>query len=141
MIVIDASVAVKWFVDEDYSDRASSVRDANLGQIAVPDLFVIEVVGALVRRANMAKGLRGDSEQAIGTLMALLDENLITAVPASPPIVSAAAQFALDLGHPFKDCVYLALAADLECDLVTCDARFAAKARTLRPVVALVEAG
>jgi predicted nucleic acid-binding protein len=42
--------------------------------------------------------------------------------------MAQAAALALDLGHPLKDCVYLAMAMELGCDLVTCDARFAEKA-------------
>ncbi len=40
-----------------------------------------------------------------------------------------AAKLALDLGHSLTDCIYLALAIELACPLITCDAKFAAKAR------------
>jgi predicted nucleic acid-binding protein len=42
--------------------------------------------------------------------------------------IAKASNLALALGHPLKDCIYLALAMELECELVTCDAKFAAKA-------------
>jgi predicted nucleic acid-binding protein len=35
----------------------------------------------------------------------------------------------MNLGHPLKDCIYLALAMEMSCDLITCDARFAEKAK------------
>jgi predicted nucleic acid-binding protein len=38
---------------------------------------------------------------------------------------------AIDIGHPLKDCVYLVLAMELDCELVTCDARFAKKAKSV----------
>ena len=48
--VVDASVAVKWFVDEDGSDKARLIRDqfvtGRLGLIA-PDLLRYEVASAL----------------------------------------------------------------------------------------------
>lgn len=49
-----------------------------------------------------------------------------------------AALLALDLGHPFKDSIYLALAVDLGCDLVTCDARFAKRAKEVWPRVRML---
>lgn len=39
-----------------------------------------------------------------------------------------ASDVALRLGHPFVDCIYLALAVELHCDLVTADRAFFAKA-------------
>lgn len=135
MIVIDASLALKWFVDEELSSEAAEVRVTHLRQIIVPDLFVVEVTGALVRRGNMAKQRRKDAEEAIGAFFALLDEGLIETARATPAAVNKAARLALDLGHPLKDCVYLALAQDLKCDLVTCDAKFAEKARSCWPKV------
>ena len=49
--------------------------------------------------------------------------------PRDPGTLATAAGLAVDLGHPLKDCIYLALAIELECELVTADARFAEKAK------------
>ena len=46
-----------------------------------------------------------------------------------------AAHLAIDLGHPLKDCIYLALAMELGRPLITSDAMFAAKARNIYPAV------
>jgi predicted nucleic acid-binding protein len=43
--------------------------------------------------------------------------------------LASAASTAIDIGHPLKDCIYLILAMELDCELMTCDARFAKKAR------------
>jgi predicted nucleic acid-binding protein len=43
------------------------------------------------------------------------------------------------LGHTLKDCLYLALARELDCDFLTCDARFVAKAALLSPRARLLE--
>ena len=101
----------------------------NEGDIVVPHVFLIEVLGALVRRANIDKKLRRDSEISIARFVALFDERLIRVANTNPQQMAQAANHALDLGHPLKDCIYLALAMELGCDLVTCDARFAAKAK------------
>ena len=129
MIVIDASVAVKWYADEVHSDAADGVLADNPGNIVVPAVFVGEVIGALVRRANIDKVLRSESEASIGRFITLLAEQWIRIEHTDPPAMARAATLAHDLGHPLKDCIYLALAIDLACDLVTCDERFAAKAK------------
>ena len=129
MIVIDASLAVKWFLEEPDSDAARQKLADNLGQITVPDLFVIEVTAALVRNANIHKRTYPATREHIADFVALLAGNELQQVRPTPPQVAKAANLALDLGHPLKDCIYLALAMELGCDLVTCDARFAAKAK------------
>ena len=35
-----------------------------------------------------------------------------------------AARLAIELGHLIKDCIHLALSAELGCPLATCDVRF-----------------
>ncbi len=129
MKIADASLALKWYLDEAQSDEAERWFAAHAGQIVVPDLFLTEVTGALVRGANIDKSLRPDIEIAIARFVALFDEQLIRIAPASPERTAQAATLALTLGHPLKDCLYLALAIERQCELVTCDARFAEKAK------------
>ena len=138
MIVIDASVAVKWFVDENLSAEAVQLRNANFGRITVPDLFRVEVAGALVRRANIRKELRDEVANAIDAFVVLFEEGLIESAALAHEAVVKAARMAIDLGHPLKDCIYLALAQELNCELVTCDANFATKARVIWPQVQIL---
>jgi hypothetical protein len=49
-LIIDASVAVKWFVSEEASDKADEVSASNHTLLA-PRLIVIEVANALARKA------------------------------------------------------------------------------------------
>ena len=129
MIAIDASLAVKWYRAEDFSLEATALFEANAGDLVAPDLFAIEVVSALVRNANAVKSARGTMEQAIAAFGAELERGSIKLTRLTAQSLTVAAQHALDLGHPLKDCLYLALAMELGCDLVTSDARFAAKAK------------
>lgn len=129
MIVVDASLALKWYLDETLAEEADDWFTEHEGDIVVPHIFLTEVTGALVRRANIDKALRRESEASIARFVALFDEQLITVEATDAHQTAQAAQHALDLGHPLKDCLYLALAMDLGCDLVTCDARFAEKGR------------
>ena len=129
MIVVDASLAVKWFLDEPLSDAAGEVLTEHSGEISVPDVMLVEVYGALVRNANMVKASRPNILAALKCFEALFAEENIVAHRISTQTIRKSAHMALDLGHPHKDCIYLALAMELGCDLVTCDARFAAKAK------------
>ena len=129
MIVLDASVAVKWYARESFTSDALDLLQDLHGNIAVPDIFLSEVIGALVRNANIEKTLRNASIASISRFASLFANKWVHAERTDPRKMEQASRLALDLGHPLKDCIYLALAMELGCDLVTCDTRFAAKAK------------
>ena len=135
MIAIDASVAVKWYRAEDFSDEATALFEANAGDLVAPDLFAVEVASALVRNANAVKPSRETMKQAIAAFAAELERGSVRLTRLNLQSLADASKYALDLGHPLRDCVYLALAIELGCELVTCDARFAAKASTVYDLV------
>jgi predicted nucleic acid-binding protein len=129
VIVIDASVAVKLYRDEPHSDLALSLFGDHAGSIIVPDIFAIEVAGAIVREANMLKETATGIGLRLASFAELLGSSALQLTRLSPADMPAIAKLAIGLGHPLKDCIYLALAIDLGCELVTADARFAEEAR------------
>lgn len=129
MIVIDASVVVKWYAVEAFSDLADTLYTEHQGTLIAPDILVAEVIGALVRRANMHKDLRAESERSIRSFLTVLSTEGVAVQRMSAEAMRDAATLALDLGHALKDCIYLQLAIARDCPLVTADARFAATAR------------
>lgn len=133
MSVIDASVAVKWFIDEQGSDLALDLLESGQGDLHVPDEFVVEVAGSLVRRANEDKRSREQWRAGVYHLIDLIDRRAISIVRTPPGQIADAAYLAIDLGHPLRDCIYLDLAMKLGRPLITADARFAAKARNIWP--------
>jgi len=137
MIVVDASLATKLVVDEADSDAADRwFRDCD-DALAAPDLIAIEVAQAVVRRVNDRQTHIETGRAALNRWHDLLAGGGIQLSHADPADVLTAAEIAMRLGHPVKDCVYLAMAIARNVDLITCDSKFAAKARAVYPGVKL----
>ncbi|MEM0938106.1 MAG: type II toxin-antitoxin system VapC family toxin [Pseudomonadota bacterium] len=115
---MDASVAVKWLVDEPGSDGALALRNRRL---AAPALLRIEVANTI--RTLAARGAVEADEAR--NLFALFQTAPVMIVDADAALEAEALYLALDLGHPVYDCLYLALADRLDCDMITADRRFA----------------
>ena len=129
MIILDASVAVKWYFPESGSDAAIDLLGGSAEALIAPDLFAVEVNAALVRKGNMDKSQRDGIRLLIADFAEKLTRQQVRLTRLSGASIAKAANLALDLGHPLKDCIYLTLAMELDCELVTCDAKFAAKAK------------
>lgn len=123
MVIIDASVAVKWYVAEAGHAEARAIMADDKALLAAPDIIITEVANALRRKIAEGTATR---EQAISALEDLprCFSRLISAETTS----RAAFDLALDLGHPFPDCVYLACAVMNDASLVTDDRKFFEKA-------------
>jgi predicted nucleic acid-binding protein len=138
MIVVDASLGVKWFLDEVGSQEALEILVEHRRQIIAPDLFCIEVAAALVREVNALRDPEARFGWELARLFALFDSAAVELRRAGSDLISTATEMALEIGHPLKDCVYLSLAAETGCELVTCDARFAQKAAPLGHRIRLI---
>jgi predicted nucleic acid-binding protein len=55
MIVVDASLAVKLYLEESGTEPAFALIEAEAGNISAPDMLAVEVASALVREANIDK--------------------------------------------------------------------------------------
>ncbi len=122
MIAVDASVAAKWILNEEHSDRASALyataaRDGE--PLVAPPLLPIEVTNILRQRMR-----RGDF--ALEQARLLLDRFL--ALPLTLTAPSGLYHQALAIADTYQlpaayDAHYVALAAQLGCDLWTNDQR------------------
>ena len=117
-LVIDASVAAKWFFPEPHSDR--SMRLLRAGRtLWAPDLIVPEF-GNLVWKRCRRREL--SPEEGDGIVRDFL--KLPLALAASGSLVQTALAMAIETRATVYDCVYLALAVDRAAPLVTGDERF-----------------
>ena len=121
-VVVDASLAVKWLVEEDDSDKAHALLEAWDGESlrpTAPGFLPAEVTNALHRRV-----VRRDLtvEEAV-VLIARLAARVELHEPSG--IHARALELASELGQGAAyDCHYLALAEALDCELWTADERF-----------------
>jgi predicted nucleic acid-binding protein len=116
-LVVDASVAIKWIVEEPGSDEALALRRRDL---AAPALLRIEAANVL--RTLAARGAMDASNAR--NLFGFLQTAPVAIVDHDDALESRALELALDLKHSVYDCLYLALAERMERTLVTADRRF-----------------
>jgi predicted nucleic acid-binding protein len=115
-ILIDASVAVKWVVEEPGSAEAILLLDR---QLFAPDLLCAECANSLWKK--VARGeLRPDEAEVAARTLEAAEIELV----AMRPYLAPAMALAIELGHPAYDCIYLAVALRLAITWVTADQRF-----------------
>lgn len=121
-MVVDASVAIKWFVAEPGRDAAIGLIGSG-EMLVAPDLIVAEVMNVL-RRKHRQQAISGQPlSDAAGAIAACFSH----LVPAAM-IVEETVRLALRLDHSVYDCLYLACAVILATGLATADKTFASKA-------------
>jgi predicted nucleic acid-binding protein len=122
MIVVDASVAVKWYLSEINSRDAVALLTMD-EKLVGPSLIRYEVASALVRSHR-----RGDIDNTqlhslCSRWLSTLERNVLRLI-YQPEDLLRATKLASEIGHPLADCLYLALAERLAAPLVTADAVF-----------------
>jgi predicted nucleic acid-binding protein len=113
-LVIDASIAVKWVVEESGTVEALTLR--RTAMLVAPDLLVVECANILWKKFQRREMSKEE------TLLAarLLQGAEIELVP-SRSLLEAASRIAIELDHPAYDCLYLALAIERDCRFVIAD--------------------
>jgi predicted nucleic acid-binding protein len=119
-LVVDASVAIKWVVEEAGSPQARAYLGKD--RLVAPDLISAEVANILWRHSLTGVSPPEVSDQRLEGVLSMLD----TLYP-SRPLAKRALQLALGLSHPAYDCFYLALAEAIDTKVLTADARFAGR--------------
>jgi len=117
MLVVDSSVAVKWFVEEPGTAEALSLLSKDAALIA-PDLVVAEVVNVVWKHL-----MRGDLEHRQVAHVPDALPRMLTQLWPVVRLARRAFDIAVELRHPVYDCFYLALAESEDATLVTADQR------------------
>jgi predicted nucleic acid-binding protein len=128
--VVDASVGIKLFLAEDYSDHAHALfarlADDPPAQFFVPDLFYIECASILWKSVRRLSYPRGRTRQDLEDLGRLLLQSIPT-----EELMTEALELALDHDITAYDASYLALAQQLGVPLITADAKLFRSLSTL----------
>lgn len=135
-LVIDASVALKWFFAENLHEAALRILDQEPDLLA-PDFLLIEVANALWKKAMRSEISAEHAEE----VLTLLDPHLSPFFPTFS-LLPRAQQIAFQLRHPVYDCLYIACAEVTEALLVTDDRRILAvtKGTAFEPLISSLAA-
>ncbi|MHB8836418.1 MAG: type II toxin-antitoxin system VapC family toxin [Candidatus Methylomirabilia bacterium] len=126
--VVDASVAVKWYLPEQHGDRAARLCRSGTA-LEAPDLLHGEVGNALWKRVRRGELTRDEA----GTIIAALSRMPIEVYP-SRLLAIAALQIACETNLTVYDSLYIATAMLTGSRLVTADRRVYQTAREAAPL-------
>ncbi|KKU25794.1 MAG: PilT protein domain protein [Microgenomates group bacterium GW2011_GWA2_46_16] len=126
MIIIDASVAVKWLIPgEQQESQAFTLMDnhvTNKQQIIVPDLFFYELGNTLATKTSFP------GDKILSSLNKIYSLNLVIKHP-DPKLTIKAAQLAKKYETSVYDMLYAVVAKRNKCKLVTADRKFIEKTK------------
>lgn len=125
MSILDASVVLKWFVDEENSDKAIQLREeyyAGEREIVIPDLLLFEVANALRYNPDF------EPDEIKDSVKTLFDMGIEIIIPTYS-LLEKAIDLAKSLDVTCYDAAYLALAGDLGFEFITADRKFYNKVR------------
>jgi predicted nucleic acid-binding protein len=114
--VVDASVAIKWTIDEANSDAA--LRLTTLASLVAPKLLLTECVNVLWRKVRIGELTAEQAAIRLGYLSASPIDYIDDAA-----LLPVALKLAISLDHPVYDCLYVAASVESGAPLVTADAR------------------
>jgi len=128
LVVLDASVAVRWIVEEEGSDEAAALLERDVSWIA-PRLLLTEAASALRRKvADDAIALE-DAVQSLDVLLQAIADGVVRLVDDERTIAQSLL-LAVSLQHKVPDCVYLALAEREGASIATAEDRLSRLARS-----------
>ncbi|MFB3789471.1 MAG: type II toxin-antitoxin system VapC family toxin [bacterium] len=117
-IIVDASVAVKWFFAEDQNEAADRLL-ADEYFVQAPDFLFLEVANILWKKWYRNEMNPLDDEETIAILFDAIERIIPTTL-----LIGKALRIAKELNHPVYDCIYLAAAQEYESCLITADFEF-----------------
>jgi predicted nucleic acid-binding protein len=124
-LVVDSSVAIKWFVSEDDTEDALKLRDRH--QLVAPDLLIAECVNAFWKMARRGE-LTADEAVLACQGLTLTD----VALKDMRDLSVQAGMMAIAFDHPAYDCFFLVLSAVEALPYVTSDLSFVRKLRAAK---------
>jgi predicted nucleic acid-binding protein len=119
VLVVDASVAVKWYLPEIHEAEAKRVLDPRYA-LHVPDLFFSEFGNIVWKKALLKRELAVDEATEIVARVLTVPMR----AHSSATVLASALGIALATRRTVYDCTYLALAIAVDGWLITADEAF-----------------
>ncbi|MEO6050491.1 MAG: type II toxin-antitoxin system VapC family toxin [Pyrinomonadaceae bacterium] len=118
IVVVDASVAIKWYVQEVHDQEAELLLTEGF-EMHAPELLLPEFGNIVWKKSRSGKLTVDEASTIVGRF-------LNTAVICHPqsPLLKTAIKLAMEADQSVYDCTYLTLAISLSCPFVTADKRF-----------------
>jgi predicted nucleic acid-binding protein len=116
-LVFDASVAAKWFSNEELTDKAVKVRDAFLDgkiDLCAPEHLLYEVGNSVWKNKSL------DTDDSIKAIASLLEME-IDLIRLDSKTAGQAMKVARELGLTYYDAVYVQVSVMLGIPLLTAD--------------------
>lgn len=130
MIVLDASVILKWLFHEEGSDKALSYRAAHVSgedSVAVPELFFYEAANVLATKTALRGGA---AKEAFALLWDFDFEVFSFGLEDILKSMSLSERYRISL----YDAVYIELSGTLKSDFITTDRRLYEKVKGIKGV-------
>lgn len=119
MLVVDASVAVKWFIPEAGEGAAAKLLGGK-PRLVAPSLFRLEVTGAIIRRYREGHVSEKRAREGTQAWEAMLERRVVHLV-SNAELYEDAVQMAFLAKHALADCMYLVAARRFEAPVITAD--------------------
>lgn len=126
--VLDSSTAFKWVVAEVHTDKALRLRDDfrnGLREFLAPDVFPVEIAHSLTRAERQGRITPAQGIVFLGDILSGLPQ-LFPSLSLLPRAYELSSQMRIGV----YDCLYVALAEQEKCGLITADDRLV---RVLQP--------
>jgi predicted nucleic acid-binding protein len=117
-LVVDASVAAKWFAPEIHQAAALQLLDDRY-ELLSPDLITAEFANILWKKVRRLEITDHEAREAVR-----LFHQVSLKIIDSRSLITYALELAMTMGCTVYDCLYLALALLENCRLVTADRKF-----------------
>lgn len=122
-LVIDASIAAKWFLDDESDvDLATDILAEFLAgdiELHAPRVFMYEVCSLLAKACGGRRLTKADGSQKVRDLFALAQSIELIELEETSAVSSL--EMSADFSKTFKDMTYLWLAEELDCQWCTAD--------------------
>jgi predicted nucleic acid-binding protein len=135
-VVVDASVAAKWFLVEHDSARAFDLLSR--GALYAPQLISVEVSAAITRRVRIGQLEQDDARRLLTRVRSTIQRPVCCLVDDAD-LLERAGEIALLLSHPFQDCLYIACAEQVDAEVITVDPVLLKRASQAFPWVRALE--